>query len=290
MVFALAACAAVRPSPSTLEPVWPDLRRLGLVAAVASGGVVYVVSPDSLRGEIRVASGALIGHCARSGNLCVFDTVDDGLIGVDLNGRVIWSFAYFHAMELVVAPSGQSIATRGLNTITGQVGLYTISISTHSIHLVSTTGREPAWSADEGQLAFTEADSVVVEELATQRRSIVATGADRPSLRSRDNEVTYRHVKSDTFMQQMEDVPARRYIPAKDIYTPLRWSPDGNYLLFARKSRRLFAPLSCLEQNEIVIRRFADGADAVIGTTCKGAPINYDWVDNASFLALAKSR
>jgi hypothetical protein len=235
-------------------------------------------------------------HINGSGNR--FMAVDRADLTIfDADGHALRTVPLVPYQMLELSPDGVHLAV----VEPAFKGLSVVNSETRERIPVSVRGFNPTWSPDGSKLAYEELDATESLDRVYKRndkrklfifslktlQAAPFTKGTVPSWSPDGRWIAYR-LRSHLVLADPDNAANIRLLlgTEKSKGVP-RWSPGGEYLLFAASPGRALRSLdsSCPERKEIVVYRLRDARQASVYTVCKGFPFDaFRWVLSPAYV------
>jgi hypothetical protein len=159
-------------------------------------------------------------------------------------------------------------------------GLHILDVAMGTDRLVAESGRSPSWSATEGQLLFEDRGEIVQLDIVSNHRRVVTAG--RVASWAPDGTATVVIDKDGSAWLLSGSGPKTRLFDAVGMIDRPEWSPDGRYLLWAKRGSGgvLGLNLGCLGQDthRLMLTEVSTGRVRTVDESCWPFPEFYGWV------------
>lgn len=258
-------------------------RTTGLSLARVWGQEIAVITFDGASFRKAFAPGGAYWYeaCFTRDARHVIGSTRKGVVVADVAGKVVEQFSgLLGGVHIACSPSGKAFALEATNE-SGEQGLFLV-VADKGVRLISSTGKYPAWSPDEKAIAYEDGGKIVRYDIGEQRDIALMAGS-LPSWPRQDLLVSYQDGRVQAIDPTgAEPAKARELFRDPNLLSPLRWSPDNTYAMYARTGK---GSLSCLEAKEVIVWRVRDGAKTAVESVCKSLPYSYDWLPDLKALA-----
>jgi len=255
----------------------------GLCVTMVYGKEVYVVRFDGRPAAELKLDVSLYFHGGRftPDGKRIIGSTNRGLAMIDLAGRTVWlNERIGPGAEVAVSPDGSAVAVAGEDRATRFKGIQVLRADTGGDpHEIARDARDPSWSPDASTLAYEVGGKIVLRDLRSSSIQTLIAGT-QPAWSPDGKWIAYR---SDGSVFRLLQPRQKNVIPlfkSRKILTPLRWSPDSEYLLYVQEGKSGFLGLGCLEPKDVVVRRLRDSHTAKIHRVCKSSPYDFAWARN----------
>jgi Tol biopolymer transport system component len=257
----------------------------GLVIAMVWGKEIFTISLDGKTVTKKLNTTAYFYGAKFSSNGEQFvGFTDQGLIIMDLDANILWRMNRIRsAWNIAWSSDGTKIAFEGTDSSSGFTGLQFIIVNPKELHQVSREGKNPSWSEDGSKLAYAENGKILIYDINSKSSLSLTTGVE-PSWSPDGNWLAYKSANSEFYLMDRSGKAIKKLFSGKKVLTPLRWSPDSQYLMYVKEGSKKLLDLSldCLEPKQIIVHRVRDGKERSIHQICKASPYDFVWVRNKS--------
>jgi len=270
-VVVLTLCSCIGPDDSDLrQKLAIESRTQGLALAAASDQILVLpfdAQERYFQAEHRFSivtfgkSGQMVSWWFR--NRDFFDMrgefVVDSISGQDIS-RAISKMAGFRPIAL--SESAKRIAFwAGHDATTGATSLYWSPFDLSNPGLVDKHTGVPDWSPDGSAIAYAKEGKIYIFDLAKRSSRYLAEGHD-PTWSTNKNRIAFVAPDGHASLVTTAGMPLRWTLSQHLPISPMRWSPDGNFVSFSEKLPTIYALLDAVAK--LVVCRVSDGKTVII--------------------------
>jgi len=208
-------------------------------------------------------------------------------IAMRATGEIMWRRKGLYAEEdPAVSPDGSKVVLKGRDKDTQQNGLLLVDDEGKAITLISHEGSGPSWSPDGSRLCYQQPNEILVYDLRSKQSHSIVRGTDA-AWSPAGNLISFRSNESTFALIDANGNLKETFLSAKDILTPLSWSPDSQYLMYVKTGNSLHG-IACSDASiNIMVLRVRDGLTGSLLETCNTvSPRAYRWLYIPSNLPL----
>ena len=265
----------------------------GLCAAQFQWNALDVVCADASRFNrktLPLSSMQAAGLVFRTGAVtgdgkAVVGATDDSVAGVSTTGAdTLWSMKIRAVKELTVDATGDTVAFSSTGT-----GVFVLTVAGRDLNQVAKGGETPRLSPDGARLATVVDSGIVVLDFGTGDTKRLA-GGSRPAWLPDSKSVSYLSLLGAFEVLDVATSRSTPFLDGRGVVSPVEWSPDGQWQLFARERRTWWARNVASESPaDLIVRRASDGDEFVLATfSLRDQRARYGWVVNPDLASAAR--
>ena len=199
-----------------------------------------------------------------------------GLVVLDVSGREIWRIESFRGKDLwlgspapALSPDHEKIAQEGRD-----YAYYVVMRSYDVIRIPDSqtesteeprTFRSIDWAPDSRRIVFSRKSKLVIYDIETRQTRPVTDGSN-PAWSPDGKWIAYRTADNVGMMVSPETGERRTLFKGREIVGPIRWSPDGEYLLYNIRQEAFANKIESLwnlgdTNYRVIVHRLRDGTE-----------------------------
>jgi Tol biopolymer transport system component len=212
---------------------------------------------------------------------------ENEFIALRPSGQIRWRRPGLYAEEdPSVSPDGTKVAFNGRDKESHLKGLLLVEDEGTTIRVLSREGSGPSWSPDGSRLCYQQGQEILIYDLKNKNSNSIAKGTD-PRWSPNGKLISFRTKENSFSLMDSRGSVQRTLLGARNISTPLSWSPDSEYLMYVKTGGYLHG-LACSDASmEIIVLRLSDGLTGSLLETCNTiSPKSFRWLQIPSNLPL----